>query len=69
MSNVALAPLEQQLDELIRVCEQLSEENQSLREEQEKLKTERNVLLEKTSQARHRIESMIERLKLLEHET
>ncbi len=68
MSHAALATLEQKLDELIRVCEQLTEENRRLREEQHSLKAERNALLDKTAQARNRIEGMIERLKLLEHE-
>jgi len=68
MSNVALTNLEQKLDELILVCERLTKENQRLRAEQDTLKAERNALLEKTSQARSRIEGMIERLKLLENE-
>lgn len=68
MSKAALTDLEHKLDELILVCERLTEDNQRLRAEQDTLKAERNALLEKTSQARSRIESMIERLKLLENE-
>ncbi len=68
MSKTALIALEHKLDELILVCERLREENQRLRVEQGMLKAERNALLEKTSQARNRIENMIERLKVLENE-
>jgi cell division protein ZapB len=47
----------------------LSEENRSLRLQQEQLATERSTLLAKNEQARARVEAMIARLKSLEQHT
>jgi len=61
-----LAALEARVDELIRTIENLKSENTALRSQQENLVTERSVLIEKTEQARARIESMISRLRAME---
>ena len=64
--NMDLAALELRVDELIRTVEQLKNENTALRTQQDSLVNERAVLIEKTEQARTRIESMIARLRAME---
>jgi cell division protein ZapB len=61
-----LDTMERQVDELIRTCRRLREENASLRARQEILVGERAELIEKTELARSRVESMISRLKSME---
>jgi cell division protein ZapB len=61
-----IAVLEKRVDDLIRLCDQLREENRVLRESQESLNAERAALLEKNEKARSRIEAMISRLKAME---
>jgi cell division protein ZapB len=61
-----LADLEARVDELIRTVGQLSSENEALRTQQAQLTAERATLIEKTEQARTRVESMIARLKAME---
>ena len=63
--NTDLAALEVRVDELIRTVSQLKTENSALRNQQENLVNERAVLIEKTEQARTRIESMISRLRAM----
>ena len=58
--------LEQRVDELIRVVERLKDENRSLRESHTALVNERAELIEKTEQARTRVEAMIARLRAME---
>lgn len=58
--------LEQRIDELIDTVSQLTNENTSLRQQKDKLHTERSHLIEKTEIARNRVEAMISRLKSLE---
>jgi len=65
-AEIDLKALEIRIDELIRACEFLKEENKSLKTKQESLITERATLVEKTDLARTRIEAMISRLKSLE---
>lgn len=60
--------LEARIDDLIQLCQQLKAENQALRAQQASLMTERAALLEKNETARSRIETMILRLKSMEHE-
>jgi cell division protein ZapB len=64
--NSDLGALEARVDELIRTVSQLKTENSALRTQQENLVNERAVLIEKTEQARTRIESMISRLRAME---
>lgn len=61
-----LAALETRVDELIKTVEELKTENSALKNQQESLVNERAVLIEKTEQARTRIESMIGRLRAME---
>lgn len=63
-----LQALEAKIDILIDTCEQLAVENQTLRESQRNLLSERDQLLEKTALARTRIEAMIVRLKAMEND-
>ena len=57
---------EGRLDELVDVCKQLKEENQSLKQRQDMLMSERASLLQKNEQVRARVEAMIGRLKAME---
>jgi cell division protein ZapB len=61
-----LEKLEGRVDELIRACQVLREENGSLRARQESLVAEKARLVERTERARSRIEAMIARLRSLE---
>jgi cell division protein ZapB len=58
--------LEQRVDRLIRLCDQLRDENRVLLNAQESLNAERAALLDKNETARARLEAMISRLKALE---
>lgn len=62
-----LERLDKRIDELVLVCDRLKEENQSLRQKQETLMSERAGLLQKNEQVRARVEAMISRLKAMEH--
>jgi cell division protein ZapB len=61
-----LVKLEARVNELISTVGQLTDENRSLRQQQETLVNERAHLIEKTELARSRVEAMIARLKSLE---
>jgi len=61
-----LTALEARVDELIRTISLLKSENSALRNQQDNLVSERAHLIEKTEQARVRIESMISRLRAME---
>ena len=54
------------VDQLIALCQRLTEENRGLRQNQEAMVSERANLLAKNEQARSRVEAMIARLKSLE---
>jgi cell division protein ZapB len=64
--DLELRRLEKRLEELVVVCRQLQEENQSLRQRQDSLMTERPSLLHKNQQVRGRVEAMIGRLQGME---
>ena len=64
--NVDLGVLETRVDDLIRTVDALKNENSALRHQQKNLISERALLIEKTEQARFRIESMIARLRTME---
>jgi cell division protein ZapB len=66
IDNSDLGALEARVDELIRTVSQLKTENSALRNQQDNLVNERAILIEKTEQARTRIESMISRLRAME---
>jgi len=61
-----LTSLEARVDELIQTVDKLKTENSALRTNQDHLVGERSILIEKTEQARSRIESMITRLHAME---
>ncbi len=61
-----LKGLEVRLEALIRTVTRLKEENTALRARQEDLIAERASLIDKTEQAKSRVESMITRLKSME---
>ena len=65
-AELDLKTLEARVDELIRTCSRLKDENQALRTTQEGLVAERAELIEKTELARSRVEAMISRLKSME---
>ncbi len=58
--------LEKRIDELIETMGSLKNENSNLRQQKDKLVTERSQLIEKTEMARSRVEAMISRLRSLE---
>ena len=62
-----LSRLERRLDELVVICNQLKEENRSLKDRQDSLIADRATLLQKNEQVRARVEAMISRLKAMEH--
>ena len=61
-----LKRLEKRVDALVRVCDQLQDENKSLKQRQDILTAERANLLQKNEQVRARVEAMIGRLKAME---
>ena len=61
-----LKRLEKRVDALVRVCDQLQDENKSLKQRQDVLTGERANLLQKNEQVRARVEAMIGRLKAME---
>lgn len=61
-----LKRLEQRVDALVTVCDQLQDENRSLKQRQDVLTSERATLLQKNEQVRARVEAMIGRLKAME---
>jgi cell division protein ZapB len=65
-SDLDLRSLEARVNDLIRTCNTLKAENNSLRSRQDQLVAERAALIEKTEMARNRVEAMIQRLKSLE---
>ncbi|MEE8482945.1 MAG: TIGR02449 family protein [Acidiferrobacterales bacterium] len=67
MKNEQLKLLESRIDDLISACERLKKENHSLADSSHTMQSEHDELMEKTQQAKIRIKSMIERLKVLEH--
>lgn len=66
MDEQQITALEQKIDELIRLCELLNNENNALKNRSSNWLLERSRLVEKNEIARAKIESMITRLKSLE---
>ena len=63
-----LRALEVRVEELIRACTHLKDENKTLRAREQELIVERDRLSTKNDQAKGRVEDMIARLKKLEDE-
>ena len=61
-----LKRLEKRVDALVGVCDQLQDENRSLKSRQDTLTAERANVLQKNEQVRARVEAMIGRLKAME---
>ena len=61
-----LRALEMRVEELIRACIHLKDENKTLRADVELLSRERDKLIENNATARTRVEAMIDKLKSLE---
>jgi len=66
LEELELKQLEARVEELIKTCATLKDENNSLRQHQDNLISERARLIEKTEVARTRVEAMINRLKAME---
>jgi len=58
--------LEKQVDELLSLCDKLTQSNNSLEGTVKDLKTERSTLIEQKDKAKTHIEAMITRLKSME---
>lgn len=69
MSDVIFSDLETRIENLVRTCRQLREENAFLREMQEELEKDRYTLQEKHAQARHKVEQIVKQLQQLDVET
>lgn len=63
-----LRDLEVRVEELIRACSFLRDENKTLRAREHELEAELDRLASKNTQAKDRVAGLIERLKLLESE-
>ena len=68
LASFDIERLERLVDELLQRCQRLREENQGLRVRQDVLTAERAELVEKTEQARARVEGMLTRLKTMEEQ-
>ena len=64
MSDTELKKIGYLVDDLLKACEHLKQENIVLREKQASLKAERSKLIEKNALARDRVEGMIKRMKV-----
>jgi len=65
-TEIELRALESRIDELIRACAHLKQENRVLRAHRDSIQAERARLLERNEAAKARVESIIGRLKSLE---
>ncbi|TVS16010.1 MAG: TIGR02449 family protein [Gammaproteobacteria bacterium] len=68
MSEHELHTLESRIEELVRLCEQLAHENQTLLGRHSDWASERAQLIEKNELAKSKVEAMISRLKSLEQD-
>ncbi len=67
MDDYIITQLECQIEALIDLCENLNAENRTLRERHFQWLNEKSELIKKNEIAASKIESMINRLKSLEH--
>lgn len=68
MSDVIFTDLEARIENLVRTCRKLREENAFLREMQEELEKDRATLQEKHAEARARVEMIVKQLQQLDAE-
>jgi len=66
MDTLDTRSLEEKIDHLLRICDELVDENRALRDQQNNLIAERAALVEKSELARSRVEAMITRLRGME---
>jgi cell division protein ZapB len=69
MEDVDLHALTTKLEQLIQRVEQLKAHNRALLANEQAWREERAHLIEKNEMARHKVESMISRLKALEQDS
>lgn len=65
-TNNNMDDLEKQVEELLNLCDKLTQSNSTLRGTVNELTTERSGLIQQKDKARNHIESMITRLKSME---
>jgi len=66
MDDQQFKALEQKIDQLIRLCEQLKDENKTLKVREAGWHNERSRLTERNEHAKLKVEAMITRLRALE---
>lgn len=66
-TKIKITRLESQTDELLGLCQRLSEENSHLRKQLNNMTSERAGLVELKEQARTHVEGMITRLRSMEN--
>jgi cell division protein ZapB len=66
MDEQQLKALEQKIDQLVRLCEQLKDENKALKVRESGWHSERSRLVERNEHAKLKVEAMITRLRALE---
>ena len=64
--DLQLSRLEEQVSSLLETIDRLSQENRSLRTQQDTIANERANLLEKHDQVRNRVDAIVTRLKSME---
>ena len=67
MNDTKISHLENQTNELLELCQRLSDENKGLRTQLRDLTSERSGLLELKEKARVQVEGMITRLRSMEN--
>jgi len=61
-----ISKLEEQVEELLRLCQRLGDDNKDLRAQLQQLVSERSNLIEQKEKVRVQVESMITRLRSME---
>jgi len=61
-----ITKLEEQVSELIKLCQRLDNDNNDLRSQLQRLTAERSTLMEQKEKIRLQVESMITRLRSME---
>ena len=61
-----ISKLEEQVEELLRLCQRLGDDNKDLRAQLQHLTSERSTLIEQKEKVRVQVESMITRLRSME---
>ena len=67
MEASQLKTFSSKVEELLAYCQKLEADNQALKSQQDEWHSERTRLLQKNDLAKNKIESMIGRLKAMEH--